>query len=147
VATAEPQTLSLEDALAAFFRATRRARGRTNQRASGGALSLAQWHLVEPLLDGPQPAARLAEAADVSPPTASRVLDGLFARGYITRVADPSDRRVTMLELTGEGRAVALAKRREFRRVLGQIVAAIEPDDRDRAAALLERLAAVVEEL
>ena len=145
--TASPSTTALEDALAAFFRAARRARGRANQRTSEDGLSLAQWHLVEPLLDGPQPAARLAEAADVSPPTASRVLEGLVGRGWVTRVADPSDRRVAMVELTERGRALALEKRREVRRALRQIVAAVDPDERDRAAVLLGRLAAVVEEL
>jgi len=145
--TAPPLTPTLEDALADFFRAARRARGRANQRGAADGLSLAQWHLVEPLLDGPQPAARLAEAADVSPPTASRVLEGLVARGHVTRVADPSDRRIAMLELTEEGRTIALAKRREVRRALRQIVSVVEPAERERAAELLLRLAAVVEEL
>jgi DNA-binding MarR family transcriptional regulator len=147
VPAAAPPTLALEDALAEFFRASRRARGRANQRTADGELSLAQWHLVEPLLEGPQPAARLAEAADVSPPTASRMVDGLAARGHVVRVADPSDRRVTLLELTDAGRAAALGKRREMRRVLRQIVAAVDPHERERAAELLTRLAAIVEEL
>lgn len=144
---AAPPATTLEDALADFFRAVRRARGRASQRGSTGVLSLAQWHLVEPLLDGPQPAARLAEAADISPPTASRMVDGLVARGHLARVADPSDRRVVLLELTKAGREVALEKRREVRRVLRRIVAAVDPGERERASELLTRLAAVVEEL
>lgn len=140
-------TLTLEDALAEFFRAARRARGRANQRTPEGELSLAQLHLVEPLLDGPQPAARLAEQADISAPTASRMVDGLVVRGHLARVPDASDRRVVLLELTDSGRAMALAKRRATRRALRRIVDAVDPAERDRAATLLERLAEIVEEL
>ena len=141
------KTLSLEDALAEFFRAARRARGRANQRAAPDEVSLAQFQLIEPLLDGPQPAARLAEQADVSPPTASRMVEGLVARGHLARVPDGEDRRVVLLELTASGRALALAKRRATRQALKRIVAAVEPEERERAAALLGRLAEIVEEL
>jgi DNA-binding MarR family transcriptional regulator len=75
------------------------------------------------------------------------MVEGLVARGHVMRVADPSDRRVCLLELTDDGRSAALAKRREMRRVLRRIVAAVEPDDRERATALLTRLASIVEEL
>jgi DNA-binding MarR family transcriptional regulator len=147
VATAARTTPALEDALADFFRAARRARGRANRRTAPGELSLAQWHLVELLLDGPQPGARLAEAADVSPPTASRMIDGLVARGHVERIADPDDRRVVKVALTAPGRTAALAKRREMQRMRKRIVEALPEDERERAAQILTRLAEIVEEL
>jgi DNA-binding MarR family transcriptional regulator len=147
VATEAPTTPALEEALADFFRAARRARGRANRRTAPGELSLAQWHLVEALLDGPQPGARLAEAADVSPPTASRMLDGLVARGHVERIADADDRRVVRVALTAEGRTAALAKRRQMQRMRKRIVEALPEDERERAAQILTQLAEIVEEL
>lgn len=144
---AAPPATSFEDALAAFFRAARRARGRANQRTAPDELSLAQWHLVEPLLEGPQPGARLAEAADVSAPTASRMIDTLVDRGHLSRVVDAGDRRVTRLELTPPGRTAALAKRREIRRIYARLAKELDPRERERAAEILTRLARVVEEL
>jgi DNA-binding MarR family transcriptional regulator len=145
--TSAPPAPALEEALSEFFRAARRARGRANRRTEPNELSLAQWHLVEPLLTGPQACARLAEAADVSPPTASRMIEGLVARGHLKRIADSSDRRVVLLELTLTGRSAALAKQREVKAVHARIVGALSAEERERGAELLSRLAEIVEEL
>ena len=147
VATAAPSTPALEEALANFFRATRRARGRANRRTAPGEMSLAQWHLVESLLDGPQPGVRLAESADVSPPTASRMIDSLVARGHAERVAGGDDRRVVLIALTATGRKAALAKRREMDRMRKRLVEALPERERERAAQILTHLAEIVEEL
>jgi DNA-binding MarR family transcriptional regulator len=147
VATTSIPIPALEDALADFFRAARRARGRANRRTAPGEISLAQWHLVEPLLDGPQPGARLAEAADVSAPTASRMIDSLVAHGYLERVACGDDRRVVRVSLTTAGRKAALGKRREMERMRKRVVAALPEKDRERAAEILTQLAEIVEEL
>jgi DNA-binding MarR family transcriptional regulator len=147
MAAVAPATPALEDALSDFFRAARRARGRANRRTASGELSLAQWHLVELLLDGPQAGARLAEAADVSAPTASRMIEGLVERGQVERIADRGDRRVIKVALTPAGRKAALAKRREMRRMRARIVDALPEADRERAVQILSRLAEIVEEL
>ena len=110
-------------------------------------MSLAQWHLVEPLLDGPQPGVRLAEAADVSAPTASRMIDSLVARGHVERIACGDDKRVVWIALTAPGRKAALTKRREMQRMRKRVVDALPEEDRDRAAEILTRLAEIVEEL
>ena len=139
--------VGLEQALAEFFRASRRARGRANQRADDAELSLAQYHLVELLLDGPQPGARLAEHAGVSAPTASRGLEGLLARGIVERDPDPADRRAVPLRLTVAGRRAADRKRALIADARARMAAAVDPADRDRTAAALLALAAVLEEL
>jgi MarR family transcriptional regulator for hemolysin len=77
----------------------------------------------------------LAERVGVEGPTLVRVLDGLESDGLICRVADESDRRIKLVELTAEGTKVAkrceecAAKLREI--MLGdippqQILAALE---------------------
>jgi DNA-binding MarR family transcriptional regulator len=142
----QQSTVELVDALGQLFRAARRARGRANQ-ASGQDLSLAQFHLLEPLLDGPHPMGQLAIAAGVASPTASRMLDGLVERGYVERTMSPDDRRVVLVSLTPGGRRVALARRRRVSEARARIAAAIDPSEQPLAADILRRLADVMEEL
>ncbi|MEA2406403.1 MAG: hypothetical protein QOE69_522 [Thermoleophilaceae bacterium] len=139
--------LELTDALRDFFLAARRARGRAAQDPSPDGLSLAQYHLLEPLAEGPRTNRELAELAGISPPTATRMVDGLLERGLLSRHEDPSDRRAVVISLTDSGRASLRRKMRKTKAVRERIAAAIEPDEQEAAADLLRRLAAVMEEL
>lgn len=68
---------------------------------------------------------RIAELAALAPSSASRMLDGLFEMGLLTRTGDPDDRRKTVLGVTERGRevsrearlAVAEALQRSYRHV------------------------------
>ena len=62
-----------------------------------------QFHLVTPLADGPQPVGRLAEAAGVAKPTATRMVEALARDGLVERHACADDRRKVLVELTPEG--------------------------------------------
>jgi DNA-binding MarR family transcriptional regulator len=146
-ATGSDPTAALSESLREFFRATRRARGRAASRPAPDGLSLAQFHLLEPLADGPHTNRQLAESAAVSSPTATRMIDVLVARGLVTRVEDPSDRRAVLISLTPAGRRALEAKLREYERVREQIAAALQLEERAVAADLLHRLAEVIEEL
>jgi DNA-binding MarR family transcriptional regulator len=137
----------LSDALHDFFRAARRARGRAAKRPSGDGLSLAQYHLLEPLADGPLTNRQVAEQAGVSSPTATRMLDLLVARRLVTRLEDPVDRRAVLISLTPAGREALAAKLTEVDEVRRRIAAALEPNEQCVAADLLRRLAEVIEEL
>jgi DNA-binding MarR family transcriptional regulator len=139
--------LDLTDALQEFFRAARRARGRAANDPSPDCLSLAQYHLLQPLRDGPKTNRELAELAGISAPTATRLADGLLERELLSRVVDPVDRRAVVISLTESGRASLARKEREYRAVRSRIAAAIEPEEQELAADLLRRLAAVMEEL
>jgi len=141
----DPAT-ELSDALAHFFRAARRARGRASRQPSDG-VSLAQFNVLDPLLDGPMTVGQVAEAAGVAPPTATRMLDGLFDRGFVSRAADSSDRRAVIVSLTAAGRRAATTKAREYDRARKQIGAVLDADEQRQAADLLRRLAEVIEEL
>jgi DNA-binding MarR family transcriptional regulator len=136
----------LADALGDFFLAARRARGRSSRRDEG-ELSLAQFHLLEPLLEGARTVGQLAEAAGVSPPTATRMLDGAASRGWAKRAADASDRRLVQVSLTPAGRRATQAKRRQVQAARRRIAAAFDADDQRRATDLLRRMAEVIEEL
>ena len=138
-------TTSFDQALREFFRAARRARGRA--AALAGPVSLAQFHLLEPLLGEPHTIGRLACAADVAPPTATRMLDGLVERGLVARTPHPTDRRVVLVALTDEGREVVEVKRAEFAAARARVAAGLTDEERTRAAEILRKLAAVLEEL
>ena len=134
------------DALGEFFLAARRARGRASRREDD-SLSLAQFHLLEPLLEGPRTVGQLAEAAGVSAPTATRMLDGVAARGWAERAADTTDRRLVQVSLTTPGRRATLARRKKVQSARARIAAAFDAADQRRAANLLRRMCEVIEEL
>jgi DNA-binding MarR family transcriptional regulator len=137
----------LTDALHDFFKAARRARGRASRDPSPDGLSLAQYHLLEPLASGPRTNRELAESAGISAPTATRMVDGLLQRGLVTRIEDPIDRRAVVISLTDEGRVALTRKQREYAGRRRQIAAALDPHEQSVATDLLRRLATVIEEL
>ena len=69
-------------------------------------LSLPQYRLLSLLVDGAAMSSTLAARLTVKPPTVTAVVDGLVARGLVTRQADPHDRRRLPLALTPEGTAL-----------------------------------------
>jgi DNA-binding MarR family transcriptional regulator len=142
----EQATAAFSDALHDFFRAARRARGRASRRTLGG-LSLAQYHLLEPLAEGPHTNRQLAEGADVSSPTATRMIDSLVARDLVTRVEDPTDRRAVVISLTPAGRHALGEKMAEYDAIRRKMAATLAPEERLVAATLLSRLTDVIEEL
>jgi DNA-binding MarR family transcriptional regulator len=141
--TTEQEAFS--SALLEFLRATRRMRGRIGDE---GELSLSQYHLLEPLIDDERLATcELALAAEVSAPTATRMLTGLEREGLVARASCSTDRRVVHVALTDDGRARVLAKRARGEARRAEIFASLSPGERREAARLLERLAAAVEGL
>jgi DNA-binding MarR family transcriptional regulator len=137
---------TFDEALGTFFHAARRARGRAARRGDEG-LSLAQYHLLEPLLERPLPTGQLAEAAGIAGPTATRMLDGLVTAGRVERATDPGDRRCVVVGLTDQGRDMVAAKREAVRAARRRIAAALTPEEREVAGPLLLKIAGALEEL
>jgi len=132
-------------ALLDFLRATRRTRGRLGD---GDELSLSQYHLLEPLIEGERLATcELALAAGVSAPTATRMLTGLEREGLVERVPCEADRRVVHVNLTDEGRERVLAARARGEARGAEIFASLSAGERRQAARLLERLTEAMEGL
>ena len=106
-------------------------------------LTLPQYRLLV-VLDsrGPSSLARLAEALEVNPSTALRMVERLTANGMVEKAVNPVRRREVQLRLTGSGwqtvRQVNEYRRTEFAR----IVAAMPTAQR---AALVESLTAFTE--
>lgn len=132
-------------ALDDFMRSIRRARGRF---AGESELSLPQFQLLEPLAGGEAlPVGAIAEAADVSAPTATRMLDGLEARGFVARVRGTEDRRVVKVAITDEGLAAVRHKRARILAKRAAVFERLSPGERREAARLLRSLAEAVEDL
>jgi len=59
---------------------------------------------------GPQSLAALAEAIDVTPPTATRMCDRLIRKGLVQRRHERGDRRLIRLSLSEKGQVLVHAK-------------------------------------
>jgi DNA-binding MarR family transcriptional regulator len=112
-----------------------------------GGLSLPQLTLLEPLAaEAELPVGRLAAAADVTIPTATRMLQQLEAAGAVTRRRHPDDERKVLVGLTDDGvtRLTRLLARRRERQA--RAFAEFTPAERRRLVALLGRLTGVMRE-
>jgi DNA-binding MarR family transcriptional regulator len=142
-ATADEFSLAWE----AFFRATRRARGRATGALEGARLSLAQYQLLEALRTTPRlPVSELAASAGVAPPTATRMLDALVRDGLAERTPCTDDRRVVHIALTAAGRAAVAEAGERVAANRARVRDQLAPAEQEQAATLLRRLAAIVEE-
>jgi DNA-binding MarR family transcriptional regulator len=91
-------------------------------------LTLPQYRLLV-MLDsrGPSSLAGLAEALEVNPSTALRMVERLTTAGMVEKVANPTRRREVLLRLTGSGwqtvRQVTEYRRTEFARIVAAMPA------------------------
>jgi DNA-binding MarR family transcriptional regulator len=112
-----------------------------------GGLSLPQLTLLEPLAaEAELPVGRLAAAADVTIPTATRMLQQLEAAGVVTRRRHPDDERKVLVGLTAEGGTrlnLLMARRRERQ---ARAFAEFSPAERRQLVTLLGRLTGVMKE-
>lgn len=145
-----PEVEAFGAAIDDFMRAVQSARGRFNRAPVVPELSLSQFHLLAPLAssDGPLPTCALADAAAVTPPTATRMLDGLVERGLAERARPVGgDRRRVEVTLTDHGRELVEAKRARILESRAALFERLSPSERRAAAHLLHSLAAAVDEL
>ncbi|MEV4893249.1 MarR family transcriptional regulator [Nonomuraea sp. NPDC055795] len=70
----------------------------------------------------------------------SGLVDRTEKRGLIVRRRDPGDRRVTYVELTDEGRQVAVSTHCEVTRRLNQLVAQIPAEDQRSLTVVVEKI-------
>jgi DNA-binding MarR family transcriptional regulator len=114
---------------------------RTLAATPGAAeLTLSQWRLLA-LASRTEAGMRLgalANAAGMSPPSASRMLARLAARGLVASARDSGDRRAVGIAPTDQGRHVVAAVLAERARLIERAVARARPDP--TFAPQLERL-------
>jgi DNA-binding MarR family transcriptional regulator len=92
---------------------------------------------------GPLTPSALAEAERIQRPTATRIVARLEQDGLVSRASDPSDGRVSLVEITREGRALLKRIRSRKNEFLAKRLRALTPQEQATLAAaaeLLERL-------
>ena len=133
-----------EAELAARLRmAVTRLHRRLRQQAAGGLTPSQASALVGVEHLGSPTLGALAARESVQPPTMTKVVGALEELGYVTRVTDPSDRRVARITITPAGSETLRGIRSLKTAFLVDRLHRLEPDDRAALAdltSLLERL-------
>jgi DNA-binding MarR family transcriptional regulator len=94
---------------------------------------------------GPRKMADLADTLGVTPRAVTALVDGLEAESLVRRVPHATDRRVTMIEITG-GAAEVEGQIDSFRTVIDGLLAAVSEADRRTLARVLPTLQARIHE-
>jgi DNA-binding MarR family transcriptional regulator len=95
------------------------------------------------LNSGDQLMGELAAAEKMQPPSMTRIVNGLEARGYVARRPQPEDRRQCLVTLSDEGRKILLANRRRRDEWLAIRIAQLAPTEREvlrEAIEILEKV-------
>ena len=85
----------------------------------------------------------LAAQEKVQPPSMTRIVNSLEARGYVARRPDPRDHRQCLVALTDSGREVLLANRRRRDQWLAVQITELDPAEREilrHAVRVLEKV-------
>jgi DNA-binding MarR family transcriptional regulator len=126
--------------------AVRRLRGRETRRH--GELSDAQYGLLFSLREHEtMSSSELAFAADLSPATATEMLDGLVESGLVRRERSDRDRRVVLISLTDHGRMLIEERRARYEPRWRAALDQFSEDELRTAAAVLDRMRDMFEDL
>jgi MarR family 2-MHQ and catechol resistance regulon transcriptional repressor len=107
-------------------------------------VSVAQCYGLEALVrEGPLTLGGLAERLYLEKSTASRVVDALERKGYVTRAAHPGDRRALQLRVTPTGRRLVERIRVSLVEDARAVLEGLSPSLRREAASFLDRLTEV----
>jgi DNA-binding MarR family transcriptional regulator len=136
----KPETGS--DAIDAILLAAHRIRTAADGRLRCQGLSLSGYKALKALALGERSMRELSDLLQVSPRTVTDLVDGLEARGLVARGPHPSDRRVTLLMLTGEGYEALTAARVAAEASGASAIANLSADEQATLQALLERVGA-----
>jgi DNA-binding MarR family transcriptional regulator len=96
---------------------------------------------------GPQSLAELAEAVDVTPPTATRMCDRLIKKGLVVRRHERGDRRLIRLTLAKKGRELVDAVTQRRRTEIAHLMEAVPRDQQTALVDSLQRLTAAAGEV
>jgi DNA-binding MarR family transcriptional regulator len=139
---AAPDQAGTDETLAdAFLSVSRRLRETSQETLAPWDINPSQFRALRML--NHHGAIRLSDLSGrlhIAPRSATEVVDALEARGLVERQADRTDRRATLVGLTGHGtavlRAIRAARGTEAERVFDRL----SPADRDHLARILRQL-------
>ena len=85
----------------------------------------------------PQRMSDLAEALDMTPASASALVDRIDQRGFVTRRSDPDDRRTVLVELSRRGQQILDVMERGSSDHFSRLIEKMTPAERDALATTL----------
>ena len=79
--------------------------------------------------EGPIRLTTLAAAEGIAQPSMTQLIQRLERQGLATRINDPEDGRVALVNITNAGRALLKSRRRDRRDRLAELLMALSPED------------------
>ena len=93
-------------------------------------LGLTDFGVLEVLLHkGPLPVNTIGPIVDLTPGSISIAVDRLFAKGLVSRVESPEDRRVRIVALTPSGKDVIVAAFRKHSGQMKRLFSELSPEE------------------
>jgi DNA-binding MarR family transcriptional regulator len=133
-----PSTVSKAGIIADFRTSMGELKCLGSERLVRLGISMSQLHVMHLLeLHGEMAMSRLAEMLDVSVSNATGLIDRVEDRGYVERIRVPSDRRVVLVRITAEGRAVLDEVEAVREEILERILGELDPAQLSRLAAAM----------
>jgi DNA-binding MarR family transcriptional regulator len=133
--------------LRAFLRAVALAEPLQSALAASHGISLGDLHAVRVLARlGEAPVSHYGAELGLPRSTITNLVDRLERAGLVARAASPSDRRVTLVHLTGAGREASEALARFAEGDVARRLFALDEADQTALAELLERIVAFAPE-
>ena len=144
--TETTSTQDLSEQAARLRLAVNRMARRLRQEANSdlGPASISALATIE--RSGPLTPSELARIEGIRRPTATRILGRLAETGLVTRTADPSDGRCSIVQITGDGRKALTRLRKRKTAYLARKMRALGDDDVATLARAAEILEQVLEE-
>jgi DNA-binding MarR family transcriptional regulator len=119
---------------------------RTNARMSAAGLSLARFRVLSALQSaGRMRMNELSAALGVVPRTVTTIVDALERERMVARLADPADRRATLLEITQDGLSQLRKSRAMHDSAAADLFDVLTAPERHQLASLLRRLQAAAD--
>ncbi|WP_206507080.1 MarR family winged helix-turn-helix transcriptional regulator [Streptomyces chrestomyceticus] len=147
----EPDIEELAQAADRLFYAMRRSRAATVGRPEAAGLSMSQMTVLAALADDTQgeglPVSRLAANAEISVPTATRMLQQLESKNVVVRRRAPHDERQVLVRLTEEGAERLAAMQSALRARQYAALSRFTPEERRELTTQMHRLAGMIGEM
>ncbi len=130
------------DVVESILHAAHRVRTAADANLREGGLSLSGYKLLKALAASDRSMREISDILHVSPRTVTDIIDGLEARGLVSRRPHPSDRRVTMLHLTEDGARRLADARRGAEQTRDAAISELDQDEQRILRSLLDRVCA-----
>jgi DNA-binding MarR family transcriptional regulator len=103
-------------------------------------LSVAKLRILRDLSEGPLPLGALAQRQACVRSNITQLIDRMEAEGLVSRIADPTDRRVTLAEITESGQARYSAGLTASKEAESEVLSGLSADEIAVLGRLLQRV-------